>query len=81
MRSMKLSVSLPDEDVAALDAYAQTAGLPSRSAALQHAVRLLRHADLEDDYAAAWEEWESSGEQSAWESAVGDGLTGADAPR
>jgi Arc/MetJ-type ribon-helix-helix transcriptional regulator len=78
---MKLSISLPDEDVAALDAYARTAGLTSRSAALQHAVRLLRHADLEDDYAAAWEEWESSGAQAAWEEAVGDGLTGADAPR
>jgi Arc/MetJ-type ribon-helix-helix transcriptional regulator len=81
MWRMKLSVSLPDEDVAALDAYARTAGLPSRSAALQHAVRLLRHVDLEDDYAAAWEEWESSGAQAAWEATVGDGLTEADAPR
>lgn len=76
---MKLSVSLSENDVALLDAYARTAGLPSRSAAVQHAVRLLRHADLDEDYASAWEEWESSGERHAWESTVGDGLT--DAPR
>jgi len=76
---VKLSVSLSDEDVALLDEYARTSGLPSRSAALQHAVRLLRHADLDQDYAAAWEEWESSGERAAWEGTGGDGLT--DAPR
>lgn len=76
---MKLSVSLSDEDVAALDEYARTCGLPSRSAALQHAVRLLRHADLDEDYAAAWDEWESSGEREAWDGTVSDGLT--DAPR
>ena len=52
---MKLSVSLPEEDVAALDAYARAAGLKSRSAAVLCAIRLLRYPDLEDDYAAAWE--------------------------
>jgi Arc/MetJ-type ribon-helix-helix transcriptional regulator len=76
---VKLSVSLPEDDVEALDQYARSAGLPSRSAALHHAVRLLRDRDLEDDYAAAWAEWEASDEQSAWEATVGDGVT--DAPR
>lgn len=76
---MQLSVSLSDEDVALLDEYARTSGLQSRSAVLQHAVRLLRHADLEGDYEAAWEDWESSGEQAAWQPAAGDGL--ADATR
>ncbi len=38
---MKLSVSLPDEDVEYLDAYAASQGLASRSAALRKAVRLL----------------------------------------
>ena len=33
--SMKLSVSLPDKDVAFLDEYAQQQGIESRSAALQ----------------------------------------------
>jgi Arc/MetJ-type ribon-helix-helix transcriptional regulator len=74
---MKLSVSLGVEDVAVLDKYVQVSGLRSRSAALQHAIRLLRHPDLEQDYAAAWEEWESSGEQAAWEGTAADGLSDA----
>ena len=65
--------------MAVLDEYAHASGLSSRSAALQHAIRLLRHADLEQDYASAWDEWESSGEQALWESTVADGL--ADAAR
>lgn len=76
---MKLSVSLPDEDVAVLDDYARAQGLKSRSAAVQRAIRLLRHPDLEADYAAAWDEWEASGEEAAWETAAADGL--ADAAR
>jgi Arc/MetJ-type ribon-helix-helix transcriptional regulator len=76
---MKLSVSLKDEDVAALDEYARAAGLKSRSAAVQHAIRMLRHPDLEENYAAAWDEWQSPGEQSAWDSTAADGL--ADAAR
>lgn len=70
---MKLSVSLPDEDVALLDDHARRAGLASRSAALHDAVRLLRQSGLEADYAAAWEEWEASGERAAWEGVAGDG--------
>jgi len=76
---VKLSVSLPEDDVAILDEFARTAGLSSRSAALHHAIRLLRHPELEEDYAAAWDEWQETGDSEAWESSVGDGL--ADAPR
>ena len=76
---MKLSVSLPDEDVAVLDEYVRASGLSSRSAAVQVAVRLLRHPDLEQDYEAAWQEWDSSREQGLWDGSVGDGL--ADAAR
>ncbi len=74
---MKLSVSMSEEDVAVLDEYARTSGLRSRSAAIQHAVSLLRHVDLEQEYASAWEEWDSSGERAAWEGTIGDGLTDA----
>ena len=74
---MKLSISLPDEDVAALDEYARAAGLRSRSAAVQRAIRNLQHPELEQDYAAAWEEWESSGEREAWETTSADGLADA----
>jgi predicted transcriptional regulator len=76
---MKLSVSLSADEVARLDRYAQAAGLRSRSAAIQHAIRLLQYANLENDYAAAWQEWESTGERAAWEDTIGDGL--ADAAR
>lgn len=76
---MKLSVSLPEQDVATLDEYARVAGLPSRSAALQHAIQLLRHPDLETDYSAAWEEWRASGDEATWEATAADGL--ADAAR
>jgi Arc/MetJ-type ribon-helix-helix transcriptional regulator len=74
---MKLSISLPDEDVAFLDDYAKSAGLRSRSAAVHHAVRLLRMPELEDDYWAAWDEWVQSGEQDAWGTTTSDGLAGA----
>jgi len=76
---MKLSVSLPEEDVLVLDEFARASGLPSRSAAVQYAIRLLRHPNLEQDYAAAWDEWVSSGEQETWETLAANGL--ADAAR
>ena len=71
---VKLSVSLPDDDVARLDEYIRTAGVASRSAAIQQAIRLLAEAGLEDDYAAAFQEWEDSGDRDAWDSTVRDGL-------
>lgn len=74
---MKLSVSLSDEDVEALDAYVKRTGLPSRSAGLQRAVQMLRHLDLESDYAEAWAEWSADQDSAAWESTAGDGVTDA----
>ena len=76
---MKLSVSLPPEDVAILDEFARTTGLPSRSAALHHAVRMLRLPELEQNYEAAWDEWEASGDHAAWSVTAADGI--ADAAR
>lgn len=71
---MKLSISLSDRDVAALDRYVQAAGLASRSAAIQRAIKLLGDPELEDAYTAAWDEWEASGDAAAWESTSADGL-------
>lgn len=71
---MKVSVSLPTEDVEFLDAYAASKGFPSRSAALHRAVALLRSRQLGGAYEHAWREWESSGEADAWESTTADGL-------
>lgn len=71
---MKLSVSLSEEDLAKLDRYVQASGLSSRSAAIQQAIRMLGDPELEEDYAAAWDEWAASGDEATWESAAGDGL-------
>jgi Arc/MetJ-type ribon-helix-helix transcriptional regulator len=71
---MKVSVSLPGEDVQFLDEYAREQGLESRSAALHRAVRLLRTAELGGTYEAAWEEWAAGDEADSWESTTGDGL-------
>jgi Arc/MetJ-type ribon-helix-helix transcriptional regulator len=71
---MKVSVSLPGEDVEFLDSYAREQGLESRSAALHRAVRLLRTAELGGAYESAWEEWAADGHADAWEPATDDGL-------
>lgn len=72
---MKVSVSLPDDDVEFLDNYARDASLGSRSAAMHRAVRLLRSSQLADEYTAAWDEWVESGEAEVWDVTLGDGLT------
>ena len=71
---MKISVSLPDEDIDFLDEYAKSLGIRSRSAVIQRAVRLLRANELGPAYAEAWEEWNTSGDAEVWDSVVGDGL-------
>ena len=74
---MKISVSLPAADVEALDRYAKSAGLPSRSSAVHHAIQLLADPDLEREYQQAWDEWDAAGDAAAWDSAVGEGLSDA----
>lgn len=71
---MKLSISLPDDDVDFLDAYAKAQGFASRSAALHRAVRLLRAAELGPAYEDAFAEWETSGAAADWEVTTPDGL-------
>ena len=72
--SMKLSVSLADEDVEFLDAYARARGIPSRSAVVQRAVKLLRAAELQQSYAGAWDEWAAEEDGSLWEATAADGI-------
>jgi len=73
---VKVSVSLPEDDVRYLDSYARSQGIASRSAALHKAVSLLRAAELEDSYADAWASWESSSDAGAWNAAAPDGIEG-----
>lgn len=70
-------MSLPEEDVALLDEHARREGLTSRSAAVHHAVRLLKRVELEADYENAWRDWEASGDAGAWETSTADGFTDA----
>lgn len=74
MSQVKLSVSLSPADVEVLDKYARSAGLRSRSAAIQQAIKLLGDPELDDAYAAAWQEWEDSGEADAWAVTFADGV-------
>lgn len=68
---MKVSVSLPEEDVAFLDDYADRAGLASRSAAVHTAIRALQANAMGESYEHAWGEWETGGDAELWD-AVGD---------
>lgn len=67
-------MSLPEEDVRFLDAYAEEQGISSRSAAVHRAIRLLRAAGLGAAYEVAWAEWEGSDDAQLWQQTTGDGL-------
>ncbi len=71
---MKVSVSLPEDDIDFLDQYAKKEGYESRSAVVHKAVRLLRASGLGAAYEEAWREWAVGGEDELWESTSADGL-------
>jgi Arc/MetJ-type ribon-helix-helix transcriptional regulator len=71
---MKVSVSLPEDDIEFLDSYAHAQGIASRSAVMHKAVSLLRAAQLGTAYEDAWDTWTASGDADAWETTVGDGI-------
>ena len=70
---MKLSVSLPEEDVRFLDEYSARADSSTRSSAIHAAIGLLRQSTLADSYAAAFEEWDAD-EAATWEPTAADGM-------
>jgi len=78
---MKVSVSLPEDDVEFLDAYARTQGYDSRSAVVHKAVGLLRTAELGGAYEDAWQSWTAFGEAEDWDTVAADGLEGRGDPR
>lgn len=73
MTNAKVSLSLSADDVSFLDAEALSGRYPSRSAAVQDAVRLLRESRLADAYAEAYAE----GYDPDWEAVDTDGLASA----
>ncbi len=72
--NMKLSVSIPDQDVEFLDQYGLEQGINSRSAVFLQAIRLLRTSQLGPAYAEAWSEWSLSGDEELWDTTSGDGV-------
>ena len=71
---MKVSISLPEDDVEFLDDYAERHGISSRSAAVQRAIRLLRGSGLASAYERAWSEWDANGDADVWDATVADGV-------
>ena len=71
---MKISISLPDEDVEFLDAYAASEGFASRSAVVHRAIRLLHAFGLGLAYEAAFADWEETGAAGEWDRTAADGL-------
>ncbi len=77
---MKISVSLPQEDVAFVDSYVTRTDAESRSAVIHAAIEALRATELEAEYATAFEEWDGGEDAGLWDATSADGL-GGDAAR
>jgi predicted transcriptional regulator len=70
---MKVSVSLPDDDVQFLDEYARRHDR-SRSAAVHEAIATLRDGTLADAYEQAWTQPDADDDLELFDQASGDGL-------
>jgi predicted transcriptional regulator len=70
---MKVSVSLPNEDVEFLNEYARRTDR-SRSAAVHEAIASLRGGTLPAAYERAWAEWDERTDAEIWDQGAGDGL-------
>ena len=73
-RAVKLSVSIPDDDVEFIDQYAEEHGLDSRSGVLHRAIGLLRASELGEEYERAWTEWAEAADADMWDATTTDGL-------
>lgn len=74
---MKVSLSIPPEDVEYVDEQTRRGLFPSRSAAVHAAIRMMRDREYSDSYAEAWDEWDASGDAALWAATLGDGLPDA----
>lgn len=71
---MKMSISLPEDDVVFVDEYAARTGAASRSSVVHRAIRLLRMSELEEAYSEAWREWDVSEDAQLWRTVIADGI-------
>jgi Arc/MetJ-type ribon-helix-helix transcriptional regulator len=70
---MKLSISLPDEDIEFVDRLVSTRPSSNRSSILHAAIVALRDQHLAQEYRQAAAEW-ADGDGPAWEAVTGDGV-------
>jgi Arc/MetJ-type ribon-helix-helix transcriptional regulator len=73
--TVKLSVSLPDNDVAFIDNLSREHD-GNRSAAVHHLIQLAREMRAADAYTAAFDEWHESGDDAAWDGPASDEIVG-----
>lgn len=66
---MRVSASLPAEDVEFLDSFRRANGFRSRSSVLHLAIYMLQGAQLTSSYEAAWAEWQDTPESVEWAAA------------
>jgi Arc/MetJ-type ribon-helix-helix transcriptional regulator len=67
--ALRISLSLPAEDVEFLDTFRRAKGFHSRSSVLHFAIYMLQEAQLTSSYEAAWAEWEDTPDGVDWASA------------
>jgi hypothetical protein len=72
--TQRLTFSIPDDDALYISSLATTFHNGNKSAALHDALRRVRELDASDAYAAAFDDWEKSGESSAWDATSADGI-------
>ena len=70
---MKLSISLPAEEISFMDGYARSQGIKSRSGVIRAALRNLRTSELADSYASAWADADEEDDR-IWDQTSSDGL-------
>ena len=75
---MRVSASLPAEDVEFLDTFRRANGFRSRSSVLHLAIYMLQGAQLTSSYEAAWAEWRDTPDSVDW--AAASTHPGADPP-
>jgi len=73
-RTVKISTTVTEFDLAFLEKYTAQHGLPSRAAGFHAAIKALRELELQQQYLEADEEWYTSGEAEVWECVSGDGI-------
>ena len=74
MGATKLSISVDAGLATFIERYRQSHGVSSKSAVVERALTLLREAELGEQYAEAYREWEGSEDAELWEQTVGDGI-------